>query len=49
MAKKQTRRCVSVRAEIYELIKAESSETGKSMSSIVEQLIKRYLEQQRLN
>ncbi len=35
----QTRRCVSVRPEIYEQLKARSVATGEPMSSILERLI----------
>ena len=43
MSKKQTRRCISVSAEAYQIIKAYGKENNCSMSSLVEGFIRTVL------
>ena len=39
MKKKQTRRAISIRSEVYDRIKAQAGASGSSMSAIVERII----------
>ncbi len=44
VAKKQTRRCVSISADLYERLVVYKAATGTSMSQVVETSAHRYLD-----